>query len=214
MGDTVSDHRLLLCEATMKDLRRTVAMSTRAKWSIAWDDQLMRLQHVEHADQLLEQILGISVFEYQARHYPETIGATSSLSERDRKLLKRFHKVLPFSGGIKFLAENSVAGLSFDPSELSDIFRFWHDWSDAAHQFSHPILERARRILHILVGQYQGYLAMWTSPTHNGRQTVPQEWEEEEPTKFRRVVDELHRMAGEIVHFHQEFVSLAAALSE
>jgi len=38
--------------------------------------------------------------------------------------------------------------------------------------------------------------------------------EEEQPIKFRWVIDELHRMAAEIVRFHQEFVSLVTALGE
>lgn len=46
-----------------------------------------------------------------------------------------------------------------------------------------------------------------TFPAHMpGRQTIPEDWELTQPERFRRVVNRLHSLAGDIVALHSELV--------
>nr|HEX4316261.1 hypothetical protein [Kofleriaceae bacterium] len=216
MGDELSSHRSLLLEATLSGLGFSVVqpLDTKEPWSIPWDDCLMPLAGVEHADALLTRMFGIGAAEYQARHYGGTRASIPEVSARDESLLVDLGEVLPYAGSIQFIKDNNFAGFGFDGTRLRDLEAFHREWSDVAHQFQHPLLERARRTLRSLVGDYLSYIALWTFPINGAREhfSVPPDWEDEQPTRFRWVVDELHRMAGEIVHYHQELAALGATL--
>jgi hypothetical protein len=126
----------------------------------------------------------------------------------DLKLFSGFLKALPYEGCITFLEKQNMAGWSFDPRRLADLDLFFREWRDATHEFHDERLEEARKHLHDLVRKYLGFVALNTWPTHNGQQTVPPEWEHEQPDRFIEVVDTLHSLAGEIVSTHQELVRL------
>lgn len=213
IGDAPSKHRFLLCEETMSGLGFSVHQSNNeGQWSITWDNRLVPLSSVETADALMQHMFGLGVAEHQVRHYPATKAPVPAVSARDRKLFRSLLRALPYRGSISFIQHANMAGFSFDCSKLQQMELFVTEWRDAEHRFQHPLLERARRILHLLCSRYFRYIGIWTFPTHDGLQTVPPEWEDEQPSRFRYVVDELHRMGGEIVHYHQELVSLAAVL--
>ena len=100
-----------------------------------------------------------------------------------------------------------MAGHSFSTSALDPLFDFESHWNKPEREFINPELEAMRKALWTKVREYCGIIGLETFPTKNpGRNTVPPEWEFENPARFRRVVDSLHSLAGEIVAIHGHFV--------
>ncbi|MBN3890509.1 MAG: CHAT domain-containing protein [Nostoc sp. JL31] len=129
--------------------------------------------------------------------------------ELDQELFQRFLEELPSNGSIRFIKEANMAGFSFQVNRLDQLHNFSFKWADAEHEFIDPVLESKRKELFNLIEQYTIYVAYNTYPTHRvGFNTVPPEWEKEQPEQFWRVVDELHELAGKVVEAHQELVRL------
>lgn len=126
--------------------------------------------------------------------------------EKDRELFKEFLEVLPSSGSIDFIDQKNMAGFSFDSEKLDDLRDFYYDWDDAEHEFMDDELEAKRERLHELVADYTSLIAGKTFPTDSGHQTVPPEWEYEQPERFAKVVNELHEKADAVVEAHQDLV--------
>lgn len=126
--------------------------------------------------------------------------------EKDRELFKEFLEVLPSSGSIDFIDTMNMAGFSFDSERLDDLREFYYNWDNAEHEFMDEELEAKRERLHELIGDYTSLISGNTFPTDGGRQTVPPEWEREQPERFAKVVNELHEKAEEVVEAHQDLV--------
>jgi hypothetical protein len=134
----------------------------------------------------------------------------SNHKEIDGKLFHHFKETLPSNGSIKFIDEQNMAGFSWPSDRLGDLEKFYHEWNDAEHEFRDNELERMRAHLHDLIGDYLGLIATNTFPANNPeRQTVPPEWEIENPKNFFEVVGKLHDSAGNIVKAHQELIRKA-----
>jgi hypothetical protein len=102
-----------------------------------------------------------------------------------------------------------MAGFSFEMEELDDLYTFYEEWSDAEHEFFNEKIERKRKRLHELIGEYTSLIGSNTFPTDGGRQTVPPEWEYEQPERFGEVVRRLHGKAESIVDLHQDLIRTA-----
>jgi hypothetical protein len=102
-----------------------------------------------------------------------------------------------------------MAGFSFEVDRLDDLYGFLHGWDDAEHEFLDKKLEEKRKRLLKLIAEYSHLIGMNTWRTDLGLQTVPPEWEGEQPDRFREVVTNLHDKAGEIVSAHQDLVRAA-----
>ncbi|WP_442487444.1 hypothetical protein [Halomonas litopenaei] len=125
----------------------------------------------------------------------------------DRELFEEFKATLPSKGGISFIDEQNMAGFSWPRENLKQLEKFYHEWDDAEHEFLSNDLESLRSKLHQLIGDYLGQIAVNTFPANNpDRQTVPSEWELENPKRFFDVVNSLHETAGEIVKTHQDLI--------
>ncbi|MFS1859859.1 hypothetical protein BCU54_001905 [Vibrio lentus] len=138
--------------------------------------------------------------------------ATDSPKSRqtDVELFEKFLATLPSRGSISFIDEQNMAGFSWPHNKLDELNNFYYYWNDAEHEFIDNELEQMRGQLHSLVGEYLGQIATNTFPARNpDRQTVPPEWEYEDPERFFNVVNKLHDTAGEIVNIHQELVRMA-----
>lgn len=127
-------------------------------------------------------------------------------SAADKALFVNFQRALPFTGAIRFIDENNLAGFAFESHRLTDLEAFARDWGDAAHEFIDPKLEQLRARLHSLAQSYLAFLYRNTWTTDAGWRTVPPEWEVEQPERFEQVVDTLHTLAGAIVNAHQDLV--------
>ena len=128
--------------------------------------------------------------------------------ESDRKLFESFREVLPSNGSIDFIDKFNMSGFSFDIDRLDDLFKFLHEWNDAEHEFLDKSLEEKRSRLLNLIAEYSHLISYNTFPTDRGFQSVPSDWETEQPERFYETVEKLHAKAGEIVETHQELIRL------
>ncbi|MDK2593523.1 hypothetical protein [Pseudoalteromonas obscura] len=125
----------------------------------------------------------------------------------DIKLFSKFKEVMPSKGSISFIDEQNMAGFSWPRDSIKELEKFYYEWNDADHEFLDKELEELRSKLHHLIGDYLGQIATNTFPARDHtRQTVPPEWEDENPNLFFEVVNKLHETAGSIVGIHQELV--------
>ena len=130
----------------------------------------------------------------------------------DHRLFRLFLLKLPSQGSIRFINVVNMAGGSFRGTDLDHLWEFRHEWTDADHEFLDKDLEFLRKALFTLVKNYTHQIARNTFPTNiTNLFTVPPEWEEEQPLRFKEVVDELHSMAEQIVFTHQALVRLGVA---
>lgn len=129
--------------------------------------------------------------------------------EVDRETYRRFLEVLPTEGSISFIKNNNMAGFSFDLERLRHLYSFRDEFQDAEKEFLDDELEFKKQKLFSLIVQYIRLLAYKTFPTDNGLQTVPPEWEIEQPDEFEKVVKDFHNLADEIVNSHQDLIRTA-----
>ncbi len=130
----------------------------------------------------------------------------------DHRLFRLLLEELPSGGSIHFIKGRNMAGFSFPSSRLEQLDSFWHEWTDADHEFLDQELEAQRRKLFELVDKYMTAIVTNTfSANSPGFQTVPPEWEIEQPDRFQKVVEELHDLAGKVFEAHQDLVRLGKA---
>jgi hypothetical protein len=127
----------------------------------------------------------------------------------NRKLFEQFKEVLPSNGSVAFIDNLNMAAGSFHPTNLDDLDNFAAGWNDAEHAFLDRKLEKKRKHLLELIKEYRLLVGGNTFRTRDGEQTVPPEWEDEQPDRFNQVVKMLHDKAGEVVDAHQQLIRLA-----
>ncbi len=132
------------------------------------------------------------------------------LNKHDLELFNRLLNALPSDGSIKFIDEFNFAGWSFKSSNLDQLHKFCYEWTTPEFQFLNKKLEKLRAELHKKVVSYLNYHAVntWVIKGNPEYSSVPEEWEEEQPVRFKEVVDKLHNSSGEIVKLHKELVKL------
>jgi len=128
--------------------------------------------------------------------------------DEDRKLFGAFLDLLPSDGAIHFIDEHNMAGWSFDLRRIEPIDRFIHEWNNAEHEFIDVDLQHAKDQLMAACVAWSRTIATETFHMDNGQQSVPPDWEDEQPERFDRVVQQLHEQAQEIVDNHRHFVRL------
>jgi len=141
------------------------------------------------------------------RHYPQFRQGTDPVTGHDRKLFDELTTLLSSDGVIGFIDRTNMAGWLFQGAELDPLTEFHERWNVPERQFITPDLEAARQALWSKARDYLRVIAYETFPANTpGWRSVPEEWEEEQPERFERVVAELHALAGEIVDLHAELV--------
>lgn len=115
--------------------------------------------------------------------------------------LKIRDEVLPANNTISFLRYNNFAGFSFDNDATKDIEVFDSICDhDPSFEFIDPELEEVRKSLSDHISKFILSIGGNTFPS-TGRanwNTVPPEWEIEQPERFTEVVDELHTLKNNI----------------
>lgn len=131
-------------------------------------------------------------------------------AEADKKTLRDFMELVPSNGTIRFLRDRNFAGFSFEEKRLEDLEAFYISRGGPDHEFIDAELEAARqkfrqssRRLDIAIGTY-------TYPTNNeGRQSVPADWEIDNPESFNNAVTEIHAASDAVCEAYDQLVRLA-----
>jgi hypothetical protein len=146
-------------------------------------------------------------------HYPQFRKSIDPIMQRDQELFIELTRLLHSDGVIGFLSHTNMAGFAFSLSAIYELDDFYYVWDKPEREFIIPELESLRRQLHEKTGAYLNLIAYQTFPTGiSGRNSVPEEWEYEQPERFNRVVSELHSLAKEIVVLHSTLVRRGRAI--
>jgi hypothetical protein len=191
-------------DATIQKVLREISAGRRAqgKFSVGilfWDDIVQDLARDE------------SEF---FKHFPQFRPSADPAKDHDRELYDKLTTLLSSAGVIGFLDRTNMAGWSFDRHELDRLGEFHYEWNRPEREFIDPDLEALRRQLWLKADDYLKVIAIETFPAPGGvgRQWVPEEWEEDQPERFERVVTTLHSLAGEIVKLHGKLVRTGRSL--
>ena len=138
------------------------------------------------------------------------VAPRAAIVETDKQVYELLVRVLPWDGSINFIRTNNFAGFSFDLARLDDLHEFEHHCKNPAFEFIDPDLETLRASLFGGVDEFTRTIAIETFPTHtSGWNAVPDEWEDEQPERFSRVVNKLHRDAARIVEAYGNLLKTA-----
>jgi len=142
------------------------------------------------------------------KHYPQFRPREDRVREHDQKLFNELQELLSLSGFITFIDQQNMAGFAFRDSNLEPLREFYYEWRKPEREFLSPEIEAAKVALWAKADEYYDVIAHRTFPAdHNvDLRYVPPDWEITNPEVFRRSVDSLHTLAGEIVSLHREFV--------
>lgn len=137
--------------------------------------------------------------------YRKVIGSpapqyTQQSAKIDGSVFLWLKEVLPWNGSIVFAKENNFAGFSFSRSKLDDFNRFLWQCDDPSHEFIDADLEGLRGQLIADIAKFVDLIGTNTWPLRDttDRNSVPEEWEYEQPERFDRVVGEIHGLGKEI----------------
>ena len=140
-------------------------------------------------------------------HYPQFRNRIDPIRQHDQYLFSGVTRLLRSDGVIEFLDQTNMAGFSFRLSALDELREFYYKWDKPEREFIIPELEFLRKELWQKTDAYLNIIAFQTFPTHRiDWNSVPSEWEYEQPDRFNRVVTELHSLAKEIVALHAKLV--------
>ena len=131
---------------------------------------------------------GLNKFVYD----DETIKLDKAMFDKIR------NELLPQEGTIGFLRHNNFAGFSFDLEKIDDLDNIEYEDRKSDFEFLNPDLEKIKIELINKISHFTSEISMNTFPTNAGFQSVPSEWEVEQPERFWTIVNSLHSTASEI----------------
>lgn len=129
----------------------------------------------------------------------------------DKKNYEHFLSLLPWNGSIHFIRHSNFAGFSFDLDQLNDLHKFHYECESPSFEFIDSDLEGLRASLNSCVSEFLRLIAIETFPTHTvaGWNSVPEEWQDEQPERFERVVKDIHAAATNVCEAYDDLVRLA-----
>jgi hypothetical protein len=122
------------------------------------------------------------------------------------------NKILPATGSISFIRTNNFAGFAFNLDNLDDIDNFYDKKDDPNYEFENPAIEAIRKKLLKNIDIFEDLIGFETFSTHNNFQTVPPEWETNDPERFWKVVNAIHDSTREICGHYDDLVRMGRKL--
>lgn len=127
----------------------------------------------------------------------------------DRQVFEKIrNELLPQTGSISFLRHNNFAGFSFNNNIMDDLDNFENECQKSDFEFLNPALEKIKLELLSYVKHFIEQIDNHTFPTNYGRQTVPPEWELNQPERFREVVNNLDETKFQICNKYDELIKM------
>jgi hypothetical protein len=220
-----SARRCTLCFGLKRDLREKIGQishidgdpSNFGEFNLAW----MCLAHHSLFDSKTSQHKNYTMAEVKlyrrrlyglvarGRHLIEQGSRTSRGSKADRSTLDTILTLVSKSGSMNFLRDNNFAGWSFEPKRLDGFVRFAL-LRGPEHEFVDKRLERLRKKFWIDCQDLLKLVATHTFPVGTGdRQSVPEEWEIEQPERFQKAVSELHTASDRVCGSYDNLIRTA-----
>jgi hypothetical protein len=130
--------------------------------------------------------------------------------ETDKEIYQTLVRLLPWDGSIGFVRTNNFAGFSFNLDRLDDLHQFEYRCTNPTFEFIDPDLEALRASLLEHIDEFTRTICTETFSTHTvGWNSVPDEWEEQQPQRFHEVVKKLHGEAKKVVNSYDALVRTA-----
>lgn len=128
-------------------------------------------------------------------------------TKHDISLFATFRRDLPSVGGsIAFIEQHNMAGWSFDRHEMDQLWAFYEKWKGAEFSFNNEVAEKMRSELYTIISEYKKIYSQNIFCERGHFYSVPKEWEETQPDRFHKAVDDLHSYAQKICDCHQKLM--------
>lgn len=124
----------------------------------------------------------------------------------DRELFQRIISILPWHGSMSFIDTNNFAGFSFDTSMLNQLRNFDAIGEDPSCEFIDPTLDSLRVELKSHVETFLIAIAKYTFPRDNARNSIPMDWELENPKVFKEAVEAIHKHSQNAVTTYKSLI--------
>lgn len=132
------------------------------------------------------------------------------IAEIDKQVYGLLVKVLPWNGSIHFIRHNNFDGGSFERARLDDLYNFKLECKNPAFEFVDPDIEGLRVALFQSIEKFTNTIGVETFPAkYSGCNSVPIEWRETQPERFKNVIKLLHTTADDVCNTYDAFVKLA-----
>ena len=130
----------------------------------------------------------------------------------DKELFSKIKtKILPVSGSISFIRTNNFAGFAFLKKNIKDLYLFCQNIEKPDFEFIDKDLNIYLEQLKFEISKFYSLIGFNTWPIDNPNidaNTVPPEWEYEQPERFWKVVNEIHSTAEEICKNYDALIKL------
>ena len=130
----------------------------------------------------------------------------------DKELLKKVKdELLPSEGSISFIRTFNFAGWAFHNEYLKDLREFSYYIEKPEFEFINDELNRLLENLKINISKFLSIVGLNTWRLKSLKidaNTVPPEWEDEQPDRFRKVVEEIHATAEKICENYDKLIKL------
>jgi hypothetical protein len=133
---------------------------------------------------------------------------TEQSAKLDSAVFLWLKQVLPWNGSVRFARVNNFAGFSFALAKLDDFYKFLNQCEDPSREFLDADLEGLRGQLIADIIAFVEVIGTNTFPVERrtDRNSVPAEWEYEQPERFDRVVGELQSRGNKIADCYSTIV--------
>jgi hypothetical protein len=172
-------------------------------WITFWNSKIVLWQLTAGA------IIVLSVYGIWKHFRATTFQYDDETIKLDQAIFQKIRtELLPQTGSIYFLRHNNFAGFSFKIESIHDLDKFELECKKSDFEFINPSLEQIKNELLEAVSDFTFQIGRHTFSTPNGRQTVPPEWELEQPDRFNTVVNDLHTTKFKICEKYDELIRL------
>jgi hypothetical protein len=124
----------------------------------------------------------------------------------DREVYTKIKEIFSRDEVLIFVEEQNFYGWSFPLSKLQPLDDFIYESKSPEFEFIDSDLEGYLSNLKSAVLKYRKLISTNTFPVSSGYNSVPPEWELEQPERFEKVVSEIHYTADEIIKSYTEIV--------
>lgn len=122
--------------------------------------------------------------------------------------LKIKDELLPLNGSLLFIKDFNFAWFSFKTDKVNDLFYISDTQIDNPElKFLDKKLEKLKNELFIEIKWIVYEISSNTFPQWESMQTVPPEWEIEQPERFTEVVNKLHSHSSNIWLKYNDFIN-------
>lgn len=167
---------------------------------------------LQHKNYTVNELKRLRTKLYNAIAQGKHIAAAATAAagrEADRKTLSALIELMGTNGCMDWLRGANFAGWSFDWKRLDGIEEFASRKSPE-YEFIDPDVEKLRKILYDASRRLMTLLATETFPVGNGdRQGIPEDWEVEQPERFKKAVEAIHAAADKVCSSYDKLVRTA-----